>query len=749
MKNKLLLTVLAILVFSFGFSQNSLWTKVSEERINANEKLGRTSFPSEYQLFRLDFQALKNQLKAAPSREGGGISNLIISFPNAEGKLEKYRVYESSVMEVGLAEKHPEIQSYIGKGIDNSTAKIHFTTTIFGLHTMTLSDNGAFYIDPYTKDLQNYIVYNKANLTTTSRSFECLVKDTEENFERTTMGAPQSTFASDGVFRTYRLAMACTTEYASYHISQAGLNAATLAVKKAAVLAAMNITVSRINSVYENDMSLRMVLVANNDQIIFVTSDSFNNNNAEVLIGQSQDVIDSVIGFDNYDIGHTVSTGGGGLAASPSVCTGSKAMGITGSFAPVGDPYDIDYVAHEVGHQFGASHTFNGTGGSCTGNRASLYAVEPGSGSTIMAYAGICNSNVQNNSDAYFHAVSIAQMVSHITGFEGGCVEGVANGNTPPSIATLSNYTIPKGTAFVLRGSATDVDGDDLTYCWEQTNRHNTNTSNPSPLITESIPNFRSFMPTSSPNRYFPALSRIVANNLVSTWEAIPNVGRTMSFALTVRDNNSPNGGQTDRKNMNVTFNAAAGPFTVTSQSAAGITWTNTPQTITWNVASTNVAPINTANVNILLSTDGGLTFPITLVANTPNDGSQVIATIPNVNSTTCRIMIEAVNNIFIAVNTTAFSINNALSTENFGLKDFKLYPNPNTGNFNVEFNSETSNDINIAIYDISGRQIFNKVYPNTGGFLQNLQLNNVQSGVYLVNINDGDKKEIRKIIID
>lgn len=748
MKVKILFNVFAILSFSFGFSQNSLWTKISDDKVDSKEKVERASTPSEYQLFHLNFEALKTQLQAAPSRDSGGVSNLIVAFPNAEGDLENYRVYESSVMETELAERHPEIQSYIGKGIDNPTAKIHFTTTIFGLHTMTLSGNGTFYIDPYTKDLQHYIVYNKSSLTT-SRSFECLVKDTDEAFETATMSTPQNTFASDGIFRTYRLAMACTTEYASYHINAAGLNSATLAVKKAAVLAAMNVTVARLNSVYENDMSLKFVLVANNDQIIYVTSDSFSNNDPDALIEQSQDVIDTVIGVNNYDIGHTMSTGGGGLAASPSVCTFYKAMGITGSFAPVGDPYDIDYVAHEVGHQFGASHTFNGTGGSCTGNRASLYAVEPGSGSTIMAYAGICASNVQNNSDAYFHAVSIAQMVTHITSIEGGCVEEVPSGNSPPVIAALTNYTIPKGTPFVLRGNATDVDGDALTYCWEQTNRHASNTSNPSATETDAIPNFRSFTPTVSPNRYFPALARILTNNLTSTWEVIPNVTRTLNFALTVRDNNTPNGGQTERKNMTVTVNATAGPFIVTSQNTAGITWTNTSQTVTWNVANTTAAPVNTTNVNILLSTDGGLTFPIVLVANTPNDGTQVISTIPNVNSSTCRIMIEAVNNVFVAVNTTAFTVNNALSTDSFGLENFKLYPNPNAGNFNIEFNSEISNDIKIAIYDIRGRQIFDKTYQNTGAFSQNLQLNTVQAGVYLVNITDGNKKEIRKIIIN
>ncbi|MDR6969134.1 hypothetical protein J2X31_003161 [Flavobacterium arsenatis] len=749
MKSKLLVTVVAILTFSFGNSQNDLWSNISKERINESDKLERVSIPSEYQVFQLDLEGLKNQLKAAPSRDFSNptVSNVIVAFPNAEGNLEKYRIYESSVMEAELAEKHPEIQSYVGQGIDNPTARIYLTTTLFGLHAMTISSEGAFYVDPYTKDLNNYIVYNKSSLTN-PRNFVC---KTESGLENSTMSEELESqepvaFANDGLFRTYRLAMACTIEYAAYHVNQAGLNAGTIDQKKAAVLAAMNVTVSRMNSVYEIDMSLRMVLVANNTDIIFITSDNFNNNDDETLINQSQQVINSTIGSLNYDIGHTVSTGTAGLAASPSVCIfGNKARGITGSTSPVGDPYDIDYVAHEVGHQFGASHTFNN---SCGGNRSATFAVEPGSGSTIMAYAGICPSNVQNNSDAYFHAVSIAQMVSHISSPSGGCAIGIPNGNSAPVISPISNYTIPIGTPFVLRGNATD-DETTLTYCWEQTNA-GANVSLPSATTTFSNPNFRSRMPSVSPNRYMPTLQFILANILTSpvSWEVIPNVARTMSFALTVRDNQLVNGGQTSRQNMNVTFNASAGPFRVTSQNTSGITWTNAPQTITWNVANTTAAPVSTANVNILLSTDGGLTYPITLAANTPNDGTEVI-TVPSVASSTCRIMIEAVNNIFIAVNSTQFAVDNNLSTDDFGLKNFKLYPNPNTGNFSIEFNSSTSTDIKIAVYDIRGRQIFDKTYQNTGMFSQNLQLNNVQSGVYLVNINDGDRKETRKIIVN
>lgn len=885
-----------ILIFTIGLvnAQNSMWTKTTESRFDGLQKFERASTADQAEFYTLNFDAMKTVLQTAPTRNfSGAISSTIINFPNADGTLAQFSIYESSVMAPALAANHPEIQSYVGQGLRNPSSKIYLTTTIFGLHAMVLSATGTYYIDPVTTDLKGYMVYNKENLIT-SRSFECL---NEDGIQDAIPYLTNSTLISDSLFRTYRLAMACTIEYAAYHVNAAITagsitSSATLAQKKAAVLAAMNVTMSRVNGVYETDLSLRMQLVENNEAIIYITSDNFNNTNANVLIGQSQTVIDNSIGFSNYDIGHTVSTGGGGLAQAPSVCTSGKAKGITGSPAPVGDPFDIDYVAHEMGHQFGAYHTFNGTGGACTGNRATGYAVEPGSGSTIMAYAGICSNNVQSNSDAYFHAVSIAQMTAHING-AGGCAEAVENLNQPPVIADLSNYTIPVATAFALRGVATDDSPSTLTYCWEQTNS-GVNTSNPDAYTSSSIPNFRTYKPSISPTRYFPALPNILNNNLITTWEAIPDVARTMNFALTVRDNNVPNGGQTERKNMVVTFHENAGPFKVTSQNSTNTTWMpGQSQTITWNVASTNLPPINTANVKILLSTDGGYNYDTVLVESTPNDGSHII-TVPAISAPFCRIMVQPVGNVYFAINSSTFAIgeftttcvtytntnavtiadgtsaggpiststinipanfsvvdlnigvniqhtkikdlkvtlrhpdntpvllinricnaqtainanisdgypnpicsnpvvgtfgpnqplealntklsggewklevqdffpanvgtlNNwsieicylvPLKTETFELSNLTVSPNPSNGNFNIQFNSTSDKDILINVYDISGRQIFAKSYPNQSIFAQNIQLSNVQAGVYLVNIQNGNQKSVRKIVI-
>lgn len=889
MKKNLLLTIMMVLMIATGYSQ-SLWTKTSVERLASLSKVDRSSMPKEYQVFHLDYEAFKVQLQDAPSRSTGDISSVVIPFPNAEGKLENFRIYEASVLEAPLAANHPEIQSYVGQGVDKPGTSIYFSTTIFGLHTLTRSSKGTSYIDPYTTNLQNYIVYNRSSRSSEPRQFGCQVEDDETLGRASGTDYSNVTFANDGLLRTYRLAMACTVEYAAFHVNAAGLGSGTLAQKKAAVLAAMNVSLVRLNSVYEREMSVRMVLVATNENVIFIDEDSFTNSPA--MINEIQPIMDAAIGVGNYDIGHGFCTTDSGIAQVSSVCGSGKARGITGQPNPVGDTFDIDYVAHEMGHQFGAGHTQNNA---C--NRSAVTAVEPGSASTIMGYAGICAPNVQTNSDDYFHAVSLAQMFTFVQA-GGTCSVNTPNGNAAPTVTLLPNYTIPVGTPFVLRGNGADVNGDALTYCWEQTNAGAT-TAVPSATTTDSNPNFRSVAPTASPNRYFPSLQNVIANNLASTWEVIPNVARTMNFALTVRDNRTPNGGQTARQNMTVTFNAANGPFAVTSQATDGISYTqNSTQTVTWNVAGTAAAPFSSPNVKISLSTDGGLTYPTVLIASTPNDGTQAI-TIPNVAAPYCRIMVESIGNIFYALNTKPFAIgytvttscvtysnttvlpipdgtgpnvggatagstitipdnvtitdvnvnvnathtyfwdlvvalvhpdntqvallnrncNNVstgfninfndgapavvcsaavngtyspagslptlngkqsngnwqlllrdfyngdtgqlnswsveicsqtavLSTENFGLAGFKIYPNPNNGNFNVQFDSQSGNEINVGVHDIRGRQIFNQSFENTGLFNQNLELNNVQSGVYMVTVQDGDKKETRKIVI-
>lgn len=741
---RILFAVFAVLILSNGYSQRNFWQLSSDEEVASLDKKERGSIVLEYHVFALDFAGIKNALSTAVSRESGLPSDLILAFPNPNGELEYFRVYEASIMHKELADRYPDIKSYIGIGLDDKTAMIRFSTTIFGFHGMTFSGKlGTSYIDPYTTDLNYYIVYAKKN-TMTTNTFECLVESSPEPQQEVFFSPRNNTqaLANNGIFRTYRLAMACTTEYAAFHVNAAGLNGGTESQKKAAVLAAMNVTMTRVNGIYERDMALTMQLVPNNDNVIFITSDNFSNNNAEQLIIQSQTVIDGFIGSANYDIGHTVSTGGGGLAQMYSPCSPNKARGVTGTNQPVGDPFDVDYVAHEMGHQWGANHTFNNF---CSGNRNNSTAVEPGSGSTIMGYAGICPPNVQGNSDAHFHAVSLAEMDNFVNG-QGSCSVNTSTNNMAPVITSIPNYTIPYGTAFVLRGNATDVDSSTLTYCWEQTNPQ-VSTQPPLPTNTTG-PNFRSYPPSDSPNRYMPRIQNILAGNLTPTWEVVPFVGRSMNFALTVRDNDGPFGGQTARANMTVTTSGTIGPFSVTSQNTSTAWTTYTTQTITWDVAGTTNAPVNTSHVNIRLSIDGGMTYPILLAENTPNDGSEQI-TVPGVNTNSARVMVEAVNNIYFAINAAPISITGTVGTEDFELSNFTVYPNPNKGNFTVAFDSQSSNDIKISVFDIRGRQILSEQYQNTGTFSQNINLGNAEAGIYIVNVEDGNTKETRKIIVE
>jgi len=655
-------TLLLILLFAFGvaFPQQNFWQKVSEDRFKGSEKLERSSTLLSYDVYELSLTNLKSQLNSAIPRNSTGVqSNLVISFPNSKGDLVDFRVYEASIMHPDLAAAHPSIKSYIGVGVQDKSAMIRFSVTIFGFHGMIFSSSGTTLIDPYTKDLNHYVVYNKRNAQS-DRMFECLVEEVAEELPKGVQFSPKNanTIESNtGIFRTYRLALASTVEYSQFHINQAGVSAGTVAQRNAAVLAAMNVTMTRVNGVYERDMSLTMQIIPTNTDIIFFTPekpDSYSNNNGSAMLNENQTVVDANIGPLNYDIGHVFSTGGGGIAQLNSPCSSNKARGVTGSPSPVGDPFDIDYVAHEMGHQFGATHTQNN---SC--QRSPATAVEPGSASTIMGYAGICPPNVQNNSDAHFHAFSLAQMDTFVAG-SGNCSVNISNNNSAPVISPIPSYTIPVSTPFVLEGNATDADADFLTYCWEQTN---TEISTQPPLATSvNGPSFRSLPPTELPNRYLPEMGTILSGLTQNTWEVVPSVSRTMGFALTVRDNNTPNGGQTARANMNVTTTAAAGPFFVTAPNTA-VNWpVGSVQNVTWNVAGTTANGVDTPFVDIYLSTDGGDSFPILLASQVPNDGAQII-TVPNNVGFFNRIMVKGHGNIFLDVSDAFFTISAAPST--------------------------------------------------------------------------------------
>lgn len=697
MKNQLnkyfIFTLLTFFTIVFTSAQQSdkLWQKRIESEVDNDSKIERRSVPAAFEVFNLDINNLKQQLVNSPKRkESSAKSSTIISFPNEHGNLEKYEVFEASILEEGLQNKFPSIKSYIGKSIENPGTIIRFSLSTIGLHGMIMNGNsGAVYIDPYTANKESYIVYSKNNVPKTS-SFDCQVleenivsKDALQNL------SAKSLNANDGKLRTFRLAIATTGEYSLFQLVYNGVSSnATYIERVEVVLSAINATMTRVNAIFERDVSLTMKLVANNASIIFFdpANDGFTNDDGSVLINESQTIIDARIGSENYDIGHTFSTGGGGLATLNSPCTTSKAKGITGSSFPIGDTYDIDFVAHEMGHQYGANHTFNSDEGSCGGgNINSATAIEPGSGSTIMGYAGLCApENVQSQSDDYFHLVSIKEMWSNITLGSSGCGAITTTGNTAPVVNDLLSYTLPISTPFVLDATATDVNSsDNLTYTWEQLDKEQVIAP---PISTATNgPAFRSVAPSTSSKRYFPNQNTVIEGLLFNTWEMLPTVARTMKFGVNVRDNNL-NGGQTASKETVLTFDGSSGPFKVTSQASTVVWNSGETKTITWNVANSNKAPVNCANVNIKLSVDGGYTFPYTLKSNVANNGTASIE-VPNVTSAKARIKVESVGNIFYAINQADLSIQAKEFTMNFTSTDVKACKTTNAV-YNFTYNT-------------------------------------------------------------
>lgn len=647
----------------------------------------RVIIPDLYKTFVLDNAGIQNFLNNIPVEKGQASRFVapVLELPLPNGGFAKYRVWETPIMEPALAEKFPNIKTYTGQGIDDPTAIVKIDITELGFHAMIMSDvTGHIFIDPYRQlDTRNYIVYFKKDLKNSKYFVEEGVEAAEylrsRDAQRFTAG---SCVGSE--LRTFRIAVACTGEYAR---AVTGITNPTVAQ----VLSAIVTSINRVDGVFEKEVAVSLNLVADNDKIVFVNpaTDPFTaNNDGSELLNESQSVITQHIGAANYDIGHTFSTGGGGIAQVESVCGAQKARGVTGATNPVGDPYDIDFVAHEIGHQFGANHSFNAISGACNGNRSASTAVEPGSGVTIMAYAGICGlvNNITDNSIPYFHATSMDEINSFVASGNGAsCAIITPTGNTAPLVDAGNDYIIPRSTTFVLAGTATDAEGDVLTYSWEQVDTGPAGTWD---APSGNAPLFRSFAPEMSPLRYFPRLADQVRNTSTKG-EILPTYGRSMNFRLTARDNRAGGSGVCNDE-MKVTVNAASGPFVLTYPSAAGISWNaGSTQTVTWNVANTNNAPVNCSHVSIQLSIDSGYTFPITILASTPNDGSEQIV-VPNNISNKARIRVIAVDNIFYDMSNNNFEIASPLPGFNFSIPSDKVLGCANPGETTASITLET-----------------------------------------------------------
>ncbi|GAB5417255.1 MAG: zinc-dependent metalloprotease family protein [Crocinitomicaceae bacterium] len=699
--------------------------QVSEQTVLAQGDLQITATDAIY--FEINEEALVAQLNGIMFREVGQGFVAELDFPHPDGTFHTYHAKGNHTVSSGLAANYPEIHTY-----DAYNDKGHFVKwdiTHKGLHVMIFRPDGStIFIDPAIQgNTDYYIVYTRENFVTDKErdcQFDSDLEPLSTIIELTTGQLKEFGTCE---LRTYRCAIAATGEYTSF---QGGT------VNDA--VAAQATTMNRVNGIYEKDMAITMEIIANNDQIVYTNSgtDPYSNGNTGAMIAEVQVDINNVIGSSNYDIGHVFGTNSGGLAGLGVVCSSSKARGVTGSGAPVGDPFDVDYVAHEMGHQFGANHTQNND---C--NRNNSTAMEPGSASTIMGYAGICAPNVQNNSDDHFHGVSLEEISFEILSGGHQCESITQLSNTAPDITgTNGGATVPANTPFALTAVVDDPDNDPLTYNWEQMD----NQASTQPPVSSSTngPNFRSWPSDSDPTRYFPRLSA-VKNNGPFTWERLPSVSRTMNFRVTVRDNSSGAGGCNDHADVTVTVDGNSGPFEVTSPNTLGIVWYETQtRTVTWDVANTNNAPVNCQNVDIFLSIDGGNTFPITLVAGVPNTGSAQV-TVPSNFTNIARVMVMSEEGTFFDMSDFNFTIAEAFAgLEEVVNGDLELFPNPTKDVINVHWTEEVAT---IELTDATGKILETIDVSNDKETTVNLQ--NYSTGVYLVRVSSNEGTSVHQVI--
>lgn len=636
-------------------------------------KLDRESVP-EARAVAYDRDVLRSILEAAPAewhdaaRTGSTLSNsnciLTLPLPNksaASGwETMAFRVVRSDALHPDLAARYPQISSYLVQSERNGLVFGRIDLGDHGFHGIIHTEGGTVYIDPWRNNSTDQLmVYTRKEfMTSTSKRREgCDVR---------TMGIGRSSDVDgelgidDGKItqrlgppygqtrRDYALALACTGEYGQFHGGTVS-----------SVLSAMNTTINRINSIVEPELAIRLNIVPNNDQLIFLngSTDPYTNSNTGAMLSQNQTTCDNVIGFGQYDIGHVFSTGGGGVAYLSSVCSNVKAGGVSGLSVPIGDPFDVDYVGHEMGHQFGCNHTFNN---SCSGNRSSADAYEPGSGSTIMSYSGICSPNLQNLSDDVYHVNSLIEASDYLhDGSGNSCATQVGSGNSAPSVtAGLSGFHIPASTPFELSATGSDPNlGTSLTYSWEQYNlgsataNGDNNLNNPS----GNAPCIRSFPPVSSSTRVVPKLASLLSNQ-TSFGEHLPDYNRTMTFKCTVRDNNPGCGGIAVASKM-FFIDASTGPFEVDYPNNSITRPGNSNLTILWDVAGTDGGNVDCAEVDIFCSVDGGYTWPYQLADAVPNDGEHAVL-LPAVTSVQTRIKVKGHNNIFFDVSNSNFTLN-------------------------------------------------------------------------------------------
>jgi len=702
------------------------WSKVTPSK-----DVIRKSDNSVY--YKLDVDKIRTQLLTAPKYgEGNGVT---VNIPTLNGKIEKFTVNSLPVVDEALASQY-QLGSYVGTGIDDPTKYIRFSVAPNDFQSMMISDGKYEFIEPATHDKSAYSIHGKSGKN--GHAFTCSTKENKESVAKMQqmMASGAASKSSDKKYHTLRLAMSVTGEYTTYFGGTAN------------ALAQVNATLTRVNGVFEQEFNLHLNMVSA-PNLIFTDAGLDPYSSAAQMCKWNYELMNTLhngaygVTDANFDIGHLFGATGGGGNAGCIGCIGSndvtystyndcgytynspdnyKGSGITSPAddVPMGDTFDIDYVAHEIGHQLGDSHTYSffedflGT------------EVEPGSGSTIMGYAGITGptTDVQANSDPYFHSVSIDQVQDNLAAVTVDVETPITN-NTPVVTAMPTTYTIPKSTAFVLTASATDPDGDALTYNWEQIDASilgngvtKSNIGN-----TTSGASFRSMPSVSTPTRYFPRLSTVLGGAVKNTtnFEAASTVARTTHFRVTVRDNKPAGQAQTAYATQTIVVGSAAA-FTVNTTSLAP----NANSTVAWTVSGTTAAPYNVANVKIDYTFDAGATWTV-LAASVPNTGSASVFIPAALAGKNGHLRVSAIGNVFYAVKQATVS---ALATSEVdGVKTIQIYPNPVDDILNV---ANVSSKSPYEIYNAVG-QLISKGTLGDGKIV----VRNLVKGVYFININD------------
>lgn len=684
--------LLAAFVVSISFTasaQENYWSSRSDDNgITKHKQVARLSFPKVFKLFTLNTETLRNELFRVTDRSGASTR---ISLPNADGNMEQFEVWEASNFEPALQARFPQIRAFSGRGINSPGSMLKLSISPQGIQTMLFRANGNVteYIEPYSADNTVYAVF-KRQRAAGGLPWVCSTPDADLAASLSARVNENFTESNAGQLKTMRLAQSCNGEYSNFF-------GATSSAQVALVLAAYNSTLTRCNGTYEKDLAIHLNLVTESTNVIYYNpaTDPYStlgnwNTELQIALNTSLTGPSTPLATNNaaYDIGHMfgASGGGGNAGCIGCVCvdgvasgTGAtKGRGITSPAdgIPMGDNFDIDYVAHEIGHQMGGNHTFSFSSEGTGVNK------EVGSGITIMGYAGITGFDVDDHSIDVWHQASIQQIQVNMATKTCPITISQTGVNATPVVAALTNYTIPPSTPFALTGSATDADaGDVLTYCWEQNDDVSGQTAANS-VARENKPvgpNWLTIPATTSPTRLMPRLSTILAGGNITgpnpggdagaNTEALSNVSRTLNFRLTARDNRPYNGtavGQTNFQDMVVTVNATTfTPFLITSQNAAVSYAGGSTQTVTWSVGNTTAAPISAADVRISWSTDNGATFT-TLIASTPNDGTETF-TVPATTTTQARIRVEAIGNIFFDINNAPITVTIPVNGYTFG----------------------------------------------------------------------------------